>query len=591
MPKAKPGRGAKPAVKPRSRAPERRPPAPVDAATQAPRRRRSDAMRLAAEVERLERELAVARSQMAALEARADIDPLTDLPNRRAFERELVRSLAYVKRHGTDATLLYVDLDDFKRVNDRHGHSAGDAVLRAVASVLGRHVRASDVVARIGGDEFAVLLWNCAEANALAKGARAGSGDRAHHRDARRRSARGRRFGRRRRAVAARPAGGHAAARRPRHVCAQGGPRARRGVTASRGRLTGPGTMCHIRMQPGIDYRESHVLSVRWRIRCMRQLALVAAALLALSPAAAQNPAADYPNKPVRIIVANPAGGGVDTVTRVFAERLHQKFGQAFVIENRGGAGGNIGADAVYGATPDGYTLMTSAPSPITANIFLYKKLSFDPSRFEPVAVLGSFPNTLLVKNDFPAKTVQEFIAYVKANPGKVNYASQGNGTTSHLTAELYNTLAGVKMVHVPYRGTGPALNDIVAGHVDLVFMQLSSSVRLHEGKKARILAVTTEKRLPILKDIPTMIEAGIPNFVSDTWNALIGAARDAGRDHRQAQQGDQRDRRGSRTPASSLPSCIVEVTGGSPADLRKLIQEETARWGEVIKKAGIQPE
>ena len=136
--------------------------------------------------------------------------------------------------------------------------------------------------------------------------------------------------------------------------------------------------------------------------------------------------------------------------------------------------------------------------------------------------MLGTFPNTLLVKNDFPAKTVKEFIAYVKANPGKVNYASQGNGTTSHLTAELYNTLTGAKMVHVPYRGTGPALNDIVAGHVDLIFMQLSAAMKLHEGKKARILAVTTEKRLDMLKDIPTMIEAGIPNFVSDTWNAIV---------------------------------------------------------------------
>ena len=133
-------------------------------------------------------------------------------------------------------------------------------------------------------------------------------------------------------------------------------------------------------------------------------------------------------------------------------------------------------------------------PAALTTNIFMYKKLHFDPAKFEPVAVLGTFPNTLLVKNDFPAKTVQEFIAYVKANPGKVNYASQGIGTTSHLTAELYNSLAGAKMVHVPYRGTAPALNDIVAGHVDLIFMQLSSALKLHEGKRARILAVTTDE-------------------------------------------------------------------------------------------------
>ncbi len=174
MPKGKPGSGVrtKVAIKPareRPRTPERRQRAPAEGAKTAKRSKRSDAALLAAEVERLARQLAAARAQLAALEARADIDPLTELPNRRAFERELARSLAYVKRHGTPAALLYLDLDDFKRVNDRHGHSAGDALLRAVASVLGRHVRESDVVARIGGDEFALLLWNCDEANAVAK--------------------------------------------------------------------------------------------------------------------------------------------------------------------------------------------------------------------------------------------------------------------------------------------------------------------------------------------------------------------------------------------------------------------------------------
>ena len=174
MPKGKPGRGvrAKAAVKPtrgRNRAQERRQRAPADPAGADRKPGRSDAMRLAGEVERLEHALAAARQQMAALETRADVDSLTELFNRRAFERELARSIAYVKRHGTAAALLFAELDDFKRVNDRHGHSAGDAVLRAVASVLGRHVRASDVVARIGGDEFAMLLWNCDEAQAVAK--------------------------------------------------------------------------------------------------------------------------------------------------------------------------------------------------------------------------------------------------------------------------------------------------------------------------------------------------------------------------------------------------------------------------------------
>ncbi len=324
----------------------------------------------------------------------------------------------------------------------------------------------------------------------------------------------------------------------------------------------------------------------------LRQLTLIAAAssLLALAPVAAQDPAADYPNRPVRIIVSNPAGGGIDTVTRVVAERLTHKLGQPIVIENRGGAGGNIGTEAVYTAAPDGYTLAASEPAALTTNIFMYKKLGFDPAKMEPVALLGTFPNTLLVKNDFPAKTVQEFIAYVKKNSGKVNYASQGIGTTSHLTAELYNSLAGVKMVHVPYRGTAPALNDIVAGHVDLIFMQLSSALKLHDGKRARILAVTTDKRIPILKDMPTMIEAGIPNFVSDTWNAIsappgtppaiIAKLNKAINDAMDDPEAEKR-----------FADLQIIKLGGSPADMRKLIQDDTRRWGEVIKRAGITAE
>jgi tripartite-type tricarboxylate transporter receptor subunit TctC len=311
--------------------------------------------------------------------------------------------------------------------------------------------------------------------------------------------------------------------------------------------------------------------------------------MLVAAPARAQDPAANYPNKPVRIIVANPAGGGVDTVTRIVAEKLHKKLGQPFVVENRGGGGGNIGAEAVFTSTPDGYTLMTSAPSPITANIFLYKKLSFDPDKFEPVAVLGSFPNTLLVRNGFPAKTVREFIAYVKANPGKVNYASQGNGTTSHLTAELFDTLMHTKMVHVPYRGTGPALNDIVAGHVDLIFMQLSAALRLDQGKRARILAVTTAKRLDVLNDIPTMIEAGVPNFISDTWNAMSAPPKTPAAIITKLNRAINEALDDPETKKQFARLHVVPV-GGSPADMRKLVEEETNRWGDVIKKAGIKP-
>ncbi|CAN0092674.1 unnamed protein product, partial [Phaeothamnion confervicola] len=247
---------------------------------------------------------------------------------------------------------------------------------------------------------------------------------------------------------------------------------------------------------------------------------IAAAGLLLAAPHAQAQDAASYPNKPIKVMVTVPAGGGVDTVTRIVTEKMRQKLGQPLIIENRGGAGGNLAAEYVFNAPPDGYQLMASQPSPITTNAVLYKQIAIDPSKFEFVGIMSIIPNVLLVKNDFPAKTAQEFVAYAKANPGKLNYASQGPGTTSHLTAELFEDMAGTKLVHVPYKGTAPALNDLVAGHVDFIFMQLEAAIKLHEGKKARILAVTTSKRHPDLPDIPTMEEAGV-KLISDTWNAL----------------------------------------------------------------------
>jgi tripartite-type tricarboxylate transporter receptor subunit TctC len=319
----------------------------------------------------------------------------------------------------------------------------------------------------------------------------------------------------------------------------------------------------------------------------LQRLALIAAAgsLLASSPAAAQNPAADYPNKPVKVIITQPAGGA-----RAMEPQLREKLGQPLVIDNRGGAGGNIAAEAVFVAPPDGYTLMTSPPAPITTNVVLYKKLNFDPSAFEPVAVMAKFPNVLLVRQDFPAKTAQEFIAYAKANPGKLNYASQGVGTTSHLTAELFTSQTGTKMTHVPYRGTAPALNDLVAGHVDFIFMELSAAVKLDEGGKARILAIAADKRLDVLKDIPTMIEAGVPGFISDTWNAISAPPKTPAPIIAKLNQVVNEFINAPESKKRFADLNLIPV-GGSPADMRKLVVEETARWGDVIKKAGIQPE
>jgi tripartite-type tricarboxylate transporter receptor subunit TctC len=320
-------------------------------------------------------------------------------------------------------------------------------------------------------------------------------------------------------------------------------------------------------------------------------LVAAAAALIAASPALGQqDPAADYPNRPVKIIVSVPAGGGVDTVTRIFAARLHQRLGQPFVIENRGGAGGNIGAEAAYTSEPDGYTLLATQPAPITSNIALYKKLNFDPVALEPVAVMSKFPNVLLVRQDFPAKTVQEFMAHVKANPGKVTYASQGPGTTSHLTAELFAKTTGTKILHVPYRGTGPALNDLVAGHVDFIFMELSAASKLHEGGKARILAVATDKRLDILPDIPTFIEIGLPDFVSDTWNAISAPPKTPAPIITKLNRTINEIINESDTKARFRELNLM-AAGGSPEDMARLKKQETERWSKVIRDAGIQPE
>ncbi len=316
-------------------------------------------------------------------------------------------------------------------------------------------------------------------------------------------------------------------------------------------------------------------------------LALISVISLYASGAWAQDVALTYPNRPIRLIVCVPAGGGVDTVTRIVANGLQQRLGQPVVVENRAGAGGNIGAEAVFTSDPDGYTLLAAQPSPLTVNPMLYKNMTFDPSKFEPVVIMTTVANVLLVRPNFPAKTAQEFIAYAKANPGKINYASQGIGTTSHLTAALFEKVTGTKLVHVPYKGTAPALNDLIAGHVDMIFMELASAIKLHQAGRARILAVATAQRIPNLPDIPTLDEAGVKGFESGTWNAIAAPPK---------------------TPPAivgKLNTAINEVlkspevqdkfakinlraAGGTPAEARTFITKETQVWGEVIKEAHV---
>lgn len=308
---------------------------------------------------------------------------------------------------------------------------------------------------------------------------------------------------------------------------------------------------------------------------------------LAVSGAAAQDSASGFPNRAIKIIVCVPAGGGVDTVTRVVADAMQKQLGQPVVVENRGGAAGNIGADAVFRSPADGYTLLAAQPAPLTINPLLYKDTTFDPSKFEPVAIMTSIANVLLVRPDFPAKTAQEFIAYAKANPGKVTYASQGIGTTSHLTAALLESRIGIKLVHVPYKGTAPALNDLIAGHVDMIFMEVASAIKLHQGNKARILAAATDKRIPNLPDIPTMAEAGVKDFESGTWNAIaappgtppavvakLNAAINDALKSEHAQE--------------FFKKLELQPTGGTPAQAKHHIEQETKVWSDVIRQANV---
>jgi tripartite-type tricarboxylate transporter receptor subunit TctC len=316
-------------------------------------------------------------------------------------------------------------------------------------------------------------------------------------------------------------------------------------------------------------------------------LALMSAIMLYASGAWAQDAAADYPNRPIRIIVCVPAGGGVDTVTRIVADGLQKRLGQTVVVENKAGAAGNIGAEAVFTSDPDGYTLLAAQPAPLTVNPLLYKNMAFDPTKFEPVAIMTSIANVLLVRPDFPAKTAQEFIAYAKANPGKINYASQGIGTTSHLTAALFEKVTDTKLVHVPYKGTAPALNDLIASHVDMIFMELASAIKLHQAGRAHILAVATSARIANLPDIPTLDEVGVKGFESGTWNAIAAPPK---------------------TPpaiVAKLNKAINEVltspdvqdrfnkinlhaAGGTPAHAAAFIKSETQVWGDVIKEARV---
>jgi tripartite-type tricarboxylate transporter receptor subunit TctC len=311
--------------------------------------------------------------------------------------------------------------------------------------------------------------------------------------------------------------------------------------------------------------------------------ALLALLLLAL-PCLAQ---AAWPDKPVRIVVPFPAGGSADTLCRIVGEKLGEAWNQPVIIDNRAGAGGNIGAEIAYHADPDGYTLLCSPPGPLSINHNLYKALPYDWSKFVPITVLAVVPNVITARVDLPANTAQELIAYAKANPGKVTYASQGNGSTSHLSAQMLATLAGIEMVHVPYKGEGPALIDLTAGRVDIFVGNLAAALRFEKAKQVKFLGLASRTRSPVAPDVPSAPEIGLPDLVASAWFAL---AAPPGTPEAIVQKVNT-----DAAAALKLPDVRTkfleqgaEPQGDSAASTAAFVKDEEARWRRVIKSANV---
>ena len=315
-----------------------------------------------------------------------------------------------------------------------------------------------------------------------------------------------------------------------------------------------------------------------------RRFLLTAAFGLAL---AASAQAQEYPTKPIRIIVPYPAGGSADLLPRIFAEKLNAKWGQPVLVENRPGAGGNVGAEFAYKAEPDGYTLFATAPGPLVVNQNLFRKLAFDPAQFVPVSVMAAIPNVFLVNPNVPAKNVDELIAYAKANPGKLNYGSQGNGTTSHLTAELFkSTAGGLNITHVPYKGSAPAMAALLGGEIDLMFDNLGVTLQHVKSGKLKVLAVGSEKRVASLPEVPTMSEI-LSGFSSVAWFGIVAPPKTPAPI---AEKLSAAVAEAIRQPdvARRLAAMSAEPIGGTPAEMAAFMKRDGERWKGVIESAQV---
>jgi tripartite-type tricarboxylate transporter receptor subunit TctC len=312
--------------------------------------------------------------------------------------------------------------------------------------------------------------------------------------------------------------------------------------------------------------------------------AALAVVLAALNGAAAQ----DFPNRTVKIIVPFPAGGTADAMPRIVGEFLARKWGQAVIIENKSGAGGNVGAEAAYHSDPDGYTLFASPPPPLVINQNLYAKLNFDPTQFIPLAVMGKVPNALLTNSPKlkDVKTVADFVAYAKAHPGELNSGTQGVGTTAHLTSELFAQKAGVKYQHVHYRGSAPEMQDLIAGNIDLAFDNVGAAGRLVQAGTVRALGLATEKPLPQFPGVPT-IKDTVPGFVVVTWFALVAPPK-VPEPIVEKLHKDINEALSDPGVRDKLEKLSAEVPVTSLAETAAFFKEEVETWKNVIKTADV---
>lgn len=311
----------------------------------------------------------------------------------------------------------------------------------------------------------------------------------------------------------------------------------------------------------------------------------LAAFLAAPSIASAQGA---WPNRAIRVVVPFAAGGGTDVSARIYVARMSEILGQQLVIDNRGGSGGNIGQEQFTRAAPDGYTILLTSNGPLTVNRYLYKDMNHDPLRdLLPIGLILRIEQLLVVHPSLPANNVAEFIALAKARPGALNYGSAGAGSSLHLAAELFKLRAGVNLTHVPYRGGGPAMADLMAGNIQAMFDSMPSSWPQVRGGTVKPLAMCGAKRHPLLPNLPTITEAGVPNCVAGTWIATLAPI---GTPPAIVQRFSEASRQalGEAPLREALARAGADADWSSAADLRALMESDTAQWGEVVREAGI---